>query len=108
MVKILSDGATNLYTALAFIILNAAVIALRIISKRKTKNGLRSDDWWLFAAFIFYCVYSGLIIYCEHDMLFHRVYTDRCIRIAVAGVAGSLEEAAWTDPSKSLETIKVL
>lgn len=69
MVKILSDGAANLYVALAFIILDTAVIALRIISKRKTKKGLQSDDGWLFAAFIFFCAYSGIIIYCEHGIL---------------------------------------
>lgn len=61
--------------------MDIAVIALRIISKRKTKNGVRSDDWWLFAAFVFFCVWSGLIIYCERGNLsvLEYILIDACV-----------------------------
>lgn len=65
MVNAQANGAMNLYTALAFVIADIIALALRIISKRKTKNGLRADDWWICVGLAFYFVWCGLIIYGE-------------------------------------------
>lgn len=91
MVKILHDGAVNLYTALAFLIADTIAIALRIISKGKTKNGLQSDDWWTFAALVFFSVYAVIVIYgeCRGLTLTRRIY---CWRMYIHSCGRSCRE----------------
>ena len=60
-----ADGAMNLYTAVAFVIVDIIALALRVISKRKTKKGLQCDDWWICAGLVLFFAWCGLIIYGE-------------------------------------------
>lgn len=77
MVNGQADGAMNLYTAVAFVIADIMALTLRVVAKRKTKKGIRWDDWWICAGLIFFFAWCGLIMYGE-DMRSQVRKSDTC------------------------------
>jgi hypothetical protein len=59
------DGIDNFVTAILFIVVDTLAVILRVLAKLKTKRRLSSDDYWMFAALVFYYGWAGLIIYCQ-------------------------------------------
>lgn len=66
MVHLRHDAIANVTTIVVFMFLDSLAVILRIISKRKTKSGFSSDDWWILCALLFFLGWAALKLYREY------------------------------------------
>lgn len=73
MVSILPDGIANLEATVSFLIIDTIALILRVISRIETRNTtttgktIRTDDWWILAAYLIY-VSHCIVIICGESM----------------------------------------
>ena len=65
MAKLLLDGRSDVATAIVFMAVDMLAVTLRLISKKKTKKWLGSDDGLIILASACFFVWAILVIYCK-------------------------------------------
>ncbi|KAI9645770.1 hypothetical protein NHQ30_005203 [Ciborinia camelliae] len=96
MVAILPDGMANLEATISFLVIDTIALVLRLISRihtRKTtttKQFIRTDDWWILAAYLMYAS-QCIVIICD-----------------ISKIAGTFEPALVLNPDRRLEMLKML
>ena len=89
MVSLAFDGKQQVYTSLAFIIVNTTAVTLRLIAKRKTRKGIGADDVLMVAALLLQITWNALVI--SSLALIYSTKVMSADRVGLANLAGTWE-----------------
>ena len=62
MIHLRNDGKQLLTTAIAYLVLDAIAVVLRLVAKSRTKRRFALDDLYIIFAFAAFVAWTGLII----------------------------------------------
>lgn len=62
MVDLRNDGEQLLIAAIAYLILDAVAVVLRLVAKSRTKRRFALDDLYIALAFAAFVAWAGLVI----------------------------------------------
>ena len=66
MIRLRNDGKQLLTAAIAYLVLDAIAVVLRLVAKSRTKRRFALDDLYIIFAFAAFVAWAGLIIGSKH------------------------------------------